>query len=95
MARAVLQQVVGDSHQGVFFAKEFAVLANKHEAVDVRVYNDSEVALRFRDQGTNFIEVLAQGLGVVRKVSRGLAVEALDALDTECLEEHGNGDSAR
>ena len=49
MARAVLQQVVGDGHQGVFFAKEFAVLANKHEAVDVRVYNDSEVALRFRD----------------------------------------------
>ena len=94
MARAVLQKVVGHRYQGVFFAKEFAVFADKDEAIDIWVYDDAQITLRFRNQGTNLVEVLAQGLGVVRKVPRGLAVKPLDALDAKGLEKHGDGDSA-
>ena len=94
MSWMMLQQVVGYRNQRVFFAKELTVFADKDQAVDVGIDDDSQVALRFRNKGADLVEVLAQWFRIVRKMPRGLAMQPLDARHAQSLEEHGYCDSA-
>ena len=94
VARLLAEYVVRYRNQRVFFAKELTVLADKDQAVDVGIDDDSQVALRFRNKGADLVKVLAQGFWIVRKMPRGLAMQPLDARHAQSLEKHGYCNSA-
>jgi hypothetical protein len=94
VARLPAQYVVRYRNQRVFFTKELTVFADKDQAINVGINDDSKVALRFRNKGADLVEVLAQGFWIVRKMPRGLAMQAFDARYAQSLEEHGYCDTA-
>lgn len=94
VARSMLQHVVGNRHEGVFFAEHLAVLVDNGEAVNVGVDHEGHVGHAAGHQVGNAGQVLGDRFGRVGKVAGGRAVEFYYLFNAEGLEQLGDDDAA-
>lgn len=94
IAGGVVEHIVGNAHERIFFAKHLAVLADESQTVNIRVDNDTHVAFLGGDEGCDVGKVLGDGLGIVLEVAGRVAVQLYNFVHAESLEQAGDGDSA-
>ena len=85
-ALLVLQDIVGNGHQGIFLAKRLAVLANQRQTVHIGVYADAKVGIVGHNCLAQAHQIGRQRLGVVGKMARRLTVYG-DALHAQLLQQ--------
>ena len=91
----MLQDEVGHRDQSVFLAKQFAVLLDEDQTVNVRVDDHAKVASLLLDIATDVGEVLRQRFGSMGELTRRLTIEFEHLLHAECAQHLWDGDTTR
>ena len=93
IAGGVGKDIVGDADECVFLAEHVAVLADDGKTVDVGVNYESDIGVAAAHEVGDSGEIFGDGLGSVREIAGGGAVELDDFLHAERAEELRDDDA--
>ena len=86
----MLEDVVCNSNEGIFFTEHRTIFTNHSEAVNIGVNNETDVVAALTHKVADFCEVFLQGFGIVSEVTSGFCIEVCYLCYTELTEELGN-----
>ena len=86
----MLEDVVSNSYESVFFTEHRTIFTNHSEAVNIGVNNETDVVTTLAHEVADFCEVFLQRFGVVSKVTSRFCIEVSNLSYTELTEELGN-----
>ena len=90
----MLQHVVGNGYERIFFTEHRAVLADECQAVHIGVNHKADVVAALAEQVADFAEVFLQRLGVVGEVAGRFGVKTRHVRHAELPEKFRQNDAA-
>ena len=89
----MLEDVVSNSNEGIFFTEHRTIFTNHSEAVNIGVNNETDIVAALTHKVADFCEVLLQGFGIVSEVTSRFCIKVCYLSYTELTEELGNDDT--
>ena len=87
------QNIVSNSHQGIFLNKELAVLHDDGQTVHIGIHDKAHIGLALTHEVADGGEVFRDRLWCMAEVTRGVTEEFLHLLHAQGLQQLGYGDT--
>jgi len=89
----MVENIIGHTHERVFLAIHFTVLADKCQAIHIGVYHDAQVIFPLGTLAHDASEIALYRLRVMGKIAGGIAIEEC-GLHAQSLEQRGQNHAA-
>ena len=83
----MLQYIIGNGNQRIFFVEQAAIFANDGQTVDIGIGDKTDIHLAIPDDVTGFGQVLGQWFGIMGEVSGWFAVDLNHLLNSQCFQQ--------